>query len=93
MIKDIATKVSNLITKVLLFNGSVKLKGILGNRRFRNGNTGTKIVSAVSKQCQHDGIQPKKHKIPISKFLTNINHHSYNKQLVWNCFAFHTAGR
>jgi hypothetical protein len=32
-------------------------------------------------------------KIPASKFFTNINHHSYNKQLVWNRFALHTAGR
>ena len=34
-----------------------------------------------------------KSKTPVSKFITNINHHSYNKQLVWNRFALHTAGR
>jgi hypothetical protein len=28
-----------------------------------------------------------KSKTPVSKFITNINHHSYNKQLVWNRFA------
>ena len=28
-----------------------------------------------------------KRKIPVFKFFTNINHHSYNKQLVWNRFA------
>jgi hypothetical protein len=32
-------------------------------------------------------------KTPASKFFTNINHHSYNKQLVWNRFALDTAGR
>jgi hypothetical protein len=32
-------------------------------------------------------------KSPVSKCFTNINHHSYNKQLVWNRFALHTAGR
>jgi hypothetical protein len=33
-----------------------------------------------------------KSKIPVSKFFTNINNHSYNKQLVWNRFALDTAG-
>jgi hypothetical protein len=32
-------------------------------------------------------------KNPASKFFTNINHHSYNKQLVWNRFALHAAER
>jgi hypothetical protein len=32
-------------------------------------------------------------KSPVSKCFTNINHHSYNKQLVWNRFALRTAGR
>jgi hypothetical protein len=34
-----------------------------------------------------------KSKTPVSQFFTNINHQSYNKQLVWNRFALHTAGR
>jgi hypothetical protein len=34
-----------------------------------------------------------KSKNPAPQFFTNIIHHSYNKQLVWNCFALHTAGR
>jgi hypothetical protein len=34
-----------------------------------------------------------KNKSPASQCFTNINHHSYNKQLVWNRFALHTAGR
>ena len=34
-----------------------------------------------------------KSKTTASKFFTNINHHSYNKLPVWNCFALHTAGR
>jgi hypothetical protein len=34
-----------------------------------------------------------KSKTPVSKCFTNINHHGYNKQLVWNRFALHTAGR
>jgi hypothetical protein len=32
-----------------------------------------------------------KRKTSASKFFTNINYHSYNKQLVWNRFALHTA--
>jgi hypothetical protein len=44
---------------VLFFNGFGKLKGILRNKEFRNGNTATKIISAVGEQCQHDGIQSK----------------------------------
>ena len=28
-----------------------------------------------------------KSKTPVSKLITNINHHSYNKQLVWDRFA------
>jgi hypothetical protein len=31
-------------------------------------------------------------KSSVSKCF-NINHYSYNKQLVWNRFAFNTAGR
>ena len=34
-----------------------------------------------------------KFKTPASTFSTNIKNHSYNKQLVWNRFALHTAGR
>jgi hypothetical protein len=37
-----------------------------------------------------------KSKNPAPQFFTNIIHHSYNsynKQLVWNRFALHTAGR
>jgi hypothetical protein len=34
-----------------------------------------------------------KRKTPASKFFTNINHHSYNEQLVWNRFALHTVER
>jgi hypothetical protein len=34
-----------------------------------------------------------KRKTPVSKFITNTNHHSYNKQLVWKRFALHTVGR
>jgi hypothetical protein len=34
-----------------------------------------------------------KRKTPVSKFFTNINHHSYNKSLVRNRFALRTAGR
>jgi hypothetical protein len=34
-----------------------------------------------------------KSKTPASQFITNINHHRYNKQLVWYRFALHTAGR
>jgi hypothetical protein len=37
------------------------------------------VSTMVSSQ---DKIKP-----PVSKCFTNINHHSYNKQLVWNRFA------
>jgi len=30
---------------------------------------------------------------PVFQFSGNSNIHSYNKQLVWNRFALHTAGR
>jgi hypothetical protein len=43
------------------------------------------VSTMVSSQ---DKIKP-----PASKYFTNINHHSYNKQLVWNRFALHTVGR
>jgi hypothetical protein len=35
----------------------------------------------------------KQSKSPVSQCCTNINYHRYNKQLVWNRFALHTAGR
>jgi len=35
----------------------------------------------------------KKSKTPVPQCRSHINHHSYNKQLVWNRFALHTAGR
>jgi hypothetical protein len=65
----------------------------LENREFGNGNTATKIISAVGKQCQHDSIQPKKSEPLVFQLSGNNNIHSYNKQLVWNRFALHTAGR
>jgi len=34
-----------------------------------------------------------KFKTSASTFNTNINCNRYNKQLVWNRFALHTAGR
>jgi hypothetical protein len=43
--------------KVLFFNSFKKLKGILEKREFGNGNTTSKIISAVGKQCQRDSIQ------------------------------------
>jgi hypothetical protein len=33
-----------------------EIKRHLGNREVSNGNTATKIINAVGKQCQYDGI-------------------------------------
>jgi hypothetical protein len=77
---------------VLFFKSFKKFKGILGNREFRVGNTATKIISAVGKQCQPDGTQSKQSKSPVSQFCIHINHHRYNQQRVWNRFALHTTG-
>jgi hypothetical protein len=47
------------------------------------------LASNVSTMVSgQDKIKP-----PVSTCFTNINHHSYNKPLVWNRFALHTAGR
>jgi hypothetical protein len=47
------------------------------------------LASNVSTMVfSQDKIKP-----PVSKCFTNINHHSYNKPLVWNRFALLTAGR
>ena len=47
------------------------------------------LASNVSKLISRQN----KIKPPVSKFSINIDHHGYNKQLVWNRFALHTAGR
>jgi len=55
----------------------------------RNQKTSVLLANNVSEIV----FSQNKRKSPVSKFITNINHDSYNKQLVWNRFALHTAGR
>ena len=52
-------------------------------------NTSVLLASNVSTIV----FSQSKFKTPASNFSTNINNHSYNKQLVWNRFALHTAER
>jgi hypothetical protein len=52
-----------------------------------------KISAPLASNASTTVSSQNKNKNPASKFFTNINHHSYNKQLVWNRFALHTAGR
>jgi hypothetical protein len=55
----------------------------------RNQNSSVLVASNASTMVSSQN----KIKSPVSQCFTNINHHSYNKQLVWNRFALHTAGR
>jgi hypothetical protein len=52
-----------------------------------------KISALLASNVSTMVFSQNKSKTPASKFFTNINHHSYNKQLVWNRFALYTAGR
>jgi hypothetical protein len=78
---------------VLFFKGFDKLKGIWETGSFKmeiqEQKTSVLLAGNVSTMVPSQN----KRRTPVSKFFTNINHHSYNKQLVWNRFANHTAGR
>jgi hypothetical protein len=78
---------------VLLFNGFDKLKGIWETGSFEMEIKQQKLLALLAGNVSTMVSSQNKIKSPASKFFTNINHHSYNKQLVWNRFALHTAGR
>jgi hypothetical protein len=71
---------------VLFFKGFDKLKGICETGSFEMAIQQQKLSALLASNVSTI-------KSPASKFFTNINYHSYNKQLVWNRFALHTAGR
>jgi hypothetical protein len=78
---------------VLLFNGFVKLKGILETGSLEMEIQQQKLsVLLANKVCTMVSSQ-NRIKSPASKCFTKINDHSYNKQFVWDRFALHTAGR
>jgi hypothetical protein len=78
---------------VLFFKGFDKLKGIWEAGSFEMAIQQQKLSALLASNVSTMVSSQNKSKIPASKFFTNINHHSYNKQLVWNRFALHTAGR
>jgi hypothetical protein len=78
---------------VLFFIGFEKLKGIWETRSFEMELQQQKLSALLASNVSTIVSSQNKRKTPAAKFFTNINHHSYNKQLVWNCFALHTAGR
>jgi len=78
---------------VLFFIGFEKLKGIWETRSFEMEIQQQKLSALLASNVSTIVSSQNKSKTPVSEFFTNINHHSYNKQLVWNRFALHTAGR
>jgi hypothetical protein len=78
---------------VLFFNGFDKLNGIWETGSLEMEIQQQKISAPLASNVNTIVSSQNKRKTPGSKFFTNINHHSYNKQLVWNRFALHTAGR
>jgi hypothetical protein len=78
---------------VLFFNGFNKLKGIWKTESLEMEILQQKLSALLASNVSTIVSSQNKIKSPASKFFTNINHHSYNKQLVWNRFALHTAGR
>jgi hypothetical protein len=78
---------------VLFFNGFDKLKGIWEAGSFEMAIHQQKLSALLASNVSTMVSSQNKIKTPASKCFTNINHHSYNKQLVWNRFALHTARR
>jgi hypothetical protein len=78
---------------VLFFVGFDKLKGICETGGFEMEIQQQKLSALLASNVSTMVSSQNKCKSAASKFFTNINHHSYNKQLVWNRFALHTAGR
>jgi hypothetical protein len=78
---------------VLFFKGFDKLKGICETGSFEMAIQQQKISAPLASNVSTIVSSQNKIKTPVSKCFTNINYHGYNKPLVWNRFALHTAGR
>jgi hypothetical protein len=78
---------------VLFFIGFDKLKGIWEAGSFEMAIQQQKLSALLASNVSTMVSSQNKIKTPVSKCFTNINHHGYNKPLVWNRFALHTAGR
>jgi hypothetical protein len=78
---------------VLFFIGFDKLKGIWETGSFEMAIQQQKLSALSASNVSTMVSSQNKIKSPASQCFTNINHHSYNKPLVWNRFALHTAGR
>jgi hypothetical protein len=78
---------------VLFFIGFDKLKGIWETGSFEMAIQQQKLSALLASNVSPMVSSQNKIKSPVSQCFTNIIHHSYNKQLVWNRFALHTAGR
>jgi anti-sigma regulatory factor (Ser/Thr protein kinase) len=78
---------------VLFFNEFDKLKGIWEAGSLEMEIQQQKLSALLASNVSTMVSSQNKSKTPVSEFFTNINHHSYNKSLVRNRFAFHTAGR
>jgi hypothetical protein len=78
---------------VLFFISFDKLKGIWEAGSFEMAIQQQKLSALLESNVSTMVSSQNKIKSPVSKFFTNINHYSYNKPLVWNRFALHTAGR
>jgi hypothetical protein len=78
---------------VLFFIGFDKLKGIWEAGSFEMAIQQQKLSALLASNVSTMVSSQNKIKSPVSKCFTNINHHRYNKPLVWNRFALHTAGR
>jgi hypothetical protein len=78
---------------MLFFNGFDKLKSIWETGSLEMEIQQKKLSALLAGNVSTMVSSQNKTKSPASKFFTNINHYSYNKQLVWNRLALHTAGR
>jgi hypothetical protein len=78
---------------MLFFNSFDKLKSIWETGSFEMAIQQQKLSALLASNVSTMVSSQNKRKTPVSECFTNIKHHSYNKQLVWNRFALHTAGR
>jgi hypothetical protein len=78
---------------VLFLKGIDKSKGIWETGSFEMEIQQQKLSALLASNVSTIVSSQNKSRTRVSKFFTNINNYSYNKQLVWNRFALHTAGR
>jgi hypothetical protein len=78
---------------VLFFKCFDTLNGIWETGSFEMEIKQQKLSALVVSNVSTLVSSQNKIKSPVSQCITNINHHSYNKQLVWNRLALQTAGR